>query len=100
MKSRSIVVGVAAVLMGVTSLAGATAANASTSRSGSVHPAWLGPIVHRTGYGPTLDAAEADAEAQLFDACDITYSVLISDGQLSDGTWYANMKGMCPAGPA
>ncbi|WP_194905999.1 hypothetical protein [Catenulispora rubra] len=97
MKSRRIVIGVVAVLIGASSLAGATAANATSSRSGSVHPAWVGPIAWRSGHGATLAAAEADAEAQLYDACDITHPVLVSDGQLSDGTWYANMKGLCPA---
>jgi hypothetical protein len=48
------------------------------------------------GYGPTLAAAQLAARHQLvadFGPC--TNIVVFADGQLSDGTWWAEAAGAC-----
>ncbi len=80
----------AAILISVaTSLGGAVG-----TASAAVRPATF--VARDDGYGATLSAAEFAAREQLLaDYGPCSGIVLISDSQLSNGTWWAEVGGNC-----
>jgi hypothetical protein len=89
----------AAVLLGAATITCAPVASASAVSSGAAHPAFTPYWEYATGYGATLSDAEADAESILDWGCTGGSSNgiphLVSDGQESDGSWWAYMKAYC-----
>jgi hypothetical protein len=83
---------VAAVLSAAASFSGGAALAATPGPANAVRPATF--IGHDEGSGPTLAAAEQDAINQLYAdyyGC-IRPAFITSDGQLADGTWWADSE--------
>ena len=81
-------------LLTATLIAAATSFGTVTAASASVAPATF--VARDDGYGATLSAAEFAAREQLLaDYGPCSGIVLITDSQLSNGTWWAEVGGNC-----
>jgi hypothetical protein len=81
-------------LLAATLIAVATSFGAVAAASAAVAPATF--VARDDGYGPTLSAAQSAARTQLLaDYGPCSGIVLIADGQLSNGTWWAQVGGNC-----
>lgn len=99
MRVRRMTAYAAAALLGAAAVTCTPVANASAAPSGVAHPAFVPYWEYATGYGATLADAETDAESILNWGCTGGSSDgiphLVSDGQQSDGSWWAYMTAYC-----
>jgi hypothetical protein len=84
-------------VLAVAALSATPLAGVFTASAASALPASVGYSAE--GYGPTLAAAQQNARKTLQgDEGPCTGVITYADGQLSDGTWWADVAGDC-AGP-
>jgi hypothetical protein len=99
MRARRMTAYAAAVMLGAAALTTAPVASASVATSGTARPAFTPYWEYATGYGATLADAEQDADSILdwgcTDGSSNEISHLVSDGQESDGSWWAYEKALC-----
>jgi len=86
---------VATVLTVPSATATATAAaTTSAGHAGTARAAAYGFIGHEEGFGPTLDDAIHVAKQQMYGdyvGCKLPFMV-VDDGQLANGTWWADVE--------
>ena len=93
MRTRRMTAYAAAALLGTAAVTCAPVASAVAS--GVARPATVPYKDYVTGYGPTLAAAESDARNIINTTCNADVVHLLSDGQESNGTWWADMVALC-----
>jgi hypothetical protein len=110
MRIRRLISCCAVLVFGAATLTGLSAANAAASAGASARastgaapgmtgtsPSLTSYYAYTTGYGATLAAAEADAQAYFAGLGVCGPGHLVRSGQEADGTWWAYEKAFCNA---
>lgn len=96
MKARHVSILTAALAVATvltTPSATAATSTSATTTHGTAVPAAYGFIGHEEGFGPTLDDAIRVAKQQMYGdyvGCKLPF-ILVDDGQLANGTWWADV---------